>query len=177
VIALLQRDARISYRALQYEFGFDTAFLDVLREELLFRGLARDDPGRGLVWTGSPAPLVASPTVRPPHEAYVEPSLVPEPAPVMPRATPANGPVMLLEHTATPPASATTPEAAPALGPRAPEAERRQLTVLFCDLVGSTDLSGRLDPEDLREVVRAYQETAAAVIQQFAGHIAQYLGD
>jgi class 3 adenylate cyclase len=57
------------------------------------------------------------------------------------------------------------------------EAERRQLTVLFCDLVGSTQLSGQLDPEDLRAVVRAYQEAAATVIQQYAGHIAQYLGD
>jgi class 3 adenylate cyclase len=56
-------------------------------------------------------------------------------------------------------------------------AERRQLTVMFCDLVGSTDLSGRLDPEDLREVVRAYQEAAAEVIQCYDGHIAQYLGD
>src|SRR5262245_44359051 len=58
-----------------------------------------------------------------------------------------------------------------------PEAERRQLTVLFCDLVDSTQLSQQLDPEDLRQVVRAYQETAAAVIQRFEGHIAQYLGD
>src|SRR5262249_1554833 len=54
---------------------------------------------------------------------------------------------------------------------------RRQLTVLFCDLVGSTQLSGQLDPEDLRAVVRAYQEAAAAVIQPYEGHIAQYLGD
>jgi len=59
----------------------------------------------------------------------------------------------------------------------APEAERRQLTVLFCDLVGSTQLSGQLDPEDLRAVVRAYQESAAEVIQRYEGHIAQYLGD
>jgi predicted ATPase/class 3 adenylate cyclase len=59
----------------------------------------------------------------------------------------------------------------------APEAERRQLTVLFCDLVGSTQLSGQLDPEDWRAVVRAYQEAAAAVIQLYEGHIAQYLGD
>src|SRR5215813_8715539 len=58
-----------------------------------------------------------------------------------------------------------------------PEAERRQLTVLFCDLVDSTLLSQQLDPEDLRQVVRAYQETAAEVIQRFEGHIAQYLGD
>src|SRR5712691_12155716 len=58
-----------------------------------------------------------------------------------------------------------------------PAAERRQLTVLFCDLVDSTALASRLDPEDLREVVRAYQQTCATVIQRFEGHIAQYLGD
>ena len=58
-----------------------------------------------------------------------------------------------------------------------PEAERRRLTVLFCDLVDSTRLAGRLDPEDFREVVRAYHQTCAAVIQRFDGYIAQYLGD
>src|SRR5712691_3397584 len=67
-------------------------------------------------------------------------------------------------------------------GPRTPDsgltsAERRQLTVMFCDLVGSMALSEQLDPEELREVVRAYQQTCAAVIGRFAGHIAQYLGD
>jgi class 3 adenylate cyclase/predicted ATPase len=60
---------------------------------------------------------------------------------------------------------------------RHPEAERRQLTVLFCDLVDSTVLAGQLDPEELREVVRAYQEACAKVIARFEGHIAQYLGD
>src|SRR5215475_10239182 len=59
----------------------------------------------------------------------------------------------------------------------APEAERRQLTVLFCDLVDSTVLARQLDPEELREVVRAYQEVCAKVIARFEGHIAQYLGD
>jgi class 3 adenylate cyclase len=76
--------------------------------------------------------------------------------------------------------SATSDSAAsppPALTRGTLEAERRQLTVLFCDLVDSTWLSQQLDPEDLRQVVRAYQETAAAVIQRFEGHIAQYLGD
>src|SRR5262249_8528361 len=57
------------------------------------------------------------------------------------------------------------------------EAERRQLTVMFCDLVGSTALSTQLDPEDLRDVVRAYQQTCAEAIQRYEGHIAQYLGD
>ena len=61
--------------------------------------------------------------------------------------------------------------------PPTPDAERRQLTMLFCDLVDSTALSGQLDPEDLREVVRAYQDTCAKVIARFEGHIAQYLGD
>ena len=67
--------------------------------------------------------------------------------------------------------------ALPHVARRTPDAERRQLTVMFCDLVDSTLLASQLDPEDWREVVRAYQETAAAVIQRFDGHIAQYLGD
>jgi TOMM system kinase/cyclase fusion protein len=57
------------------------------------------------------------------------------------------------------------------------DAERRQLTVLFCDLVDSTVLASRLDPEELRDVVRAYQEACGKVIARFDGHIAQYLGD
>lgn len=62
-------------------------------------------------------------------------------------------------------------EAAPA------EAERRQLTVLFCDLVDSTGLAAKLDPEDLREVMRAFQDTCAETIARFGGHIARYMGD
>src|SRR5215510_6454078 len=60
---------------------------------------------------------------------------------------------------------------------RTPEAERRQLTVLFCDLVDSSMLASQLDPEEWREVVRAYQDTCAKVIARFDGHFAQYLGD
>ena len=58
-----------------------------------------------------------------------------------------------------------------------PEAERRQLTVMFCDMVGSTTLSAQLDLEEYRELVRAYQQASAAVIDRFDGYIAQYLGD
>lgn len=58
-----------------------------------------------------------------------------------------------------------------------PKTERRQLTVMFCDLVDSTGLAKKLDPEDLREVVRSYQHSAEQVIQRFGGHVAQYLGD
>ena len=59
----------------------------------------------------------------------------------------------------------------------APDAERRHLTVMFCDLVGSTALSATLDPEDLREVLHAHHELCAKLIGRFDGHIAQYLGD
>ena len=57
------------------------------------------------------------------------------------------------------------------------QAERRQLTVLFCDLVGSTALAHRLDPEALRELMQAYQQACSRVIERYAGHVAQYLGD
>ena len=60
---------------------------------------------------------------------------------------------------------------------RSPEAERRQLTVMFCDLVDSTKLSRHLDPEEYRDVVRAYQRVCTDVIQRYDGHIAQLLGD
>jgi class 3 adenylate cyclase/tetratricopeptide (TPR) repeat protein len=56
-------------------------------------------------------------------------------------------------------------------------AERRQLTVMFCDLVGSTELSQRLDPEDLREVNRAYQDACKAAIERYDGYVARYMGD
>jgi len=55
--------------------------------------------------------------------------------------------------------------------------ERRHLTVMFCDLVGSTELSNRLDPEDLRAIIREYQEVCGKVVARYEGHIAQYLGD
>ncbi len=57
------------------------------------------------------------------------------------------------------------------------KAERRQLTVMFCDIVGSTELSDRLDPEDLRELLRRYQQRCGRIIDDAHGHIAQYLGD
>ena len=67
-----------------------------------------------------------------------------------------------------------------AAAPDAPapaDAERRQLTVMFCDLVGSTPLSSRLDPEDLREVIAAYHRAVAEVVAGFDGFVAKYMGD
>jgi class 3 adenylate cyclase len=77
-------------------------------------------------------------------------------------------------------------DAIAALGAEAPtspdaparvDAERRQLTVMFCDLVGSTELSARLDPEDLREVIAAYHRAVAEIVAGFDGFVAKYMGD
>src|SRR5437879_5725391 len=149
VIALLRQRGRVAYRTLKVQFTLDDDALEALKDELLYaQTLARDDDDRILVWTGD-AQTPSSPP--PPSSQHASPPATPEAA---------------LLQTAPPPAA-----------PSAPEAERRQLTVLFCDLVGSTALSAQLDPEELREVVRAYQDTCAKVIARFEGHIAQYLGD
>ena len=75
-------------------------------------------------------------------------------------------------------AKAPTAEAPPTL-PKSPQdtAERRQVTVMFSDLVGSTALSARMDPEDLREVISAYQKCVAETVQRFSGFVAKYMGD
>jgi class 3 adenylate cyclase/tetratricopeptide (TPR) repeat protein len=148
-LAMLQRRGRVTYRTLQRQFNLDDAALEDLKEALLYaHPHVADDPGHGLRWRG-------------------ETTSTPPPVPSAPPPAP---------RLAAQDLHATQAEPSPT-GPRTPEAERRQLTVLFCDLVDSTVLASRLDPEEWREVVRAYQSTCAAVIQRYDGHIAQYLGD
>jgi class 3 adenylate cyclase/tetratricopeptide (TPR) repeat protein len=77
-------------------------------------------------------------------------------------------------RNAAPPVASESEQATP---PTAPPAERRQLTVMFGDLVDSTALSARLDPEDLRAVIGAYHRVAAAVIERAGGFVAKYMGD
>ena len=149
VLELLQRHKRVTYRALQRQFDLDAAYLEDLKAEIIeARQLAVDEGGRVLVWTGAADAPAAS--------ALPLPPAVPQPA------VPHDAPL----HDVAPPAL-----------DGASEAQRRQLTVLFCDLVDSTPLARQLDPEDYREVVRAYQTACADVIQRFDGYIAQYLGD
>jgi class 3 adenylate cyclase/tetratricopeptide (TPR) repeat protein len=76
----------------------------------------------------------------------------------------------------TPSVDATTASSAPSAQPE-DRAERRQVTVMFSDLVGSTALSARMDPEDLREVISAYQNCVADSVQRFGGFVAKYMGD
>jgi len=61
--------------------------------------------------------------------------------------------------------------------PQEPTADRRLLSVLFCDLVGSTALSAQLDPEDMHDLTRRYQDSVAGAITRFGGYVAKYLGD
>ena len=75
-----------------------------------------------------------------------------------------------------PSADAATTSSAPSAPPE-DRAERRQVTVMFSDLVGSTALSARMDPEDLREVISAYQKCVAETVQRFGGFVAKYMGD
>ena len=97
-------------------------------------------------------------------------------------------PLPALRHAEKPTAPAAErdlPAAAPALSSpvapaalaAAPEAERRQLTVMFCDLVGSTALSTGMDPEDLRDVIASYQSRCSAAIRHYDGFVAKYMGD
>jgi class 3 adenylate cyclase len=150
VVKLLQQRGRLTYRSLKVQFQLDDATCEALKDELLFSHPVVDHEGRGVVWTGAA------------------------------EAQPARVSTSLSAQTSQ---QSTAEEKSPTqVAPlstehRLPEAERRQLTVMFCDLVDSTKLSSQLDPEEYREVVRAYQHTCSEIIQRYDGHIAQLLGD
>src|SRR5215510_16289120 len=148
-IAMLQRRGRVTYQTLKLQFQLDEEHLEALKDAILFaHPQVVDEAGRGMVWHG---------------DAGVIPPSTP--------ASPQSAEPAVTSALRAGPTAISPPEPLP------PDAERRQLTVLFCDLVDSTVLASQLDPEDLRAVVRAYQEVCAKVIARFEGHIAQYLGD
>jgi class 3 adenylate cyclase/predicted ATPase len=149
VITLLKRQGRVSYRALKRRFDLSDEYIDDLKEEILYvhESSVAADE-RGFTWTGETEDIQV--TASPPDQA--------EPQPVIELDQPT--------QIASPP-----PE------PHTPDAERRQLTILFTDLVDSTKLSSQLDAEDYREIVRAYQAACAEVIERFECHLAQTLGD
>ena len=147
-IAMLQRRGRLTYSTLQRQFQLDDAALAALKDELLYsQPHVVDDVGRGLVWAGA----TGTPS-----------DLTPSPVPPL-SAESSQGQTV----QAVPPPGA----------PRSADAERRQLTVMFIDIVESTALSSQLDPEDLREVIQAYQQVCSDITKRFDGHVAQLLGD
>ncbi len=124
VIELLRSRGRVTYRALKRQFDLDDDFLEDLKDEIIkAQQLAVDENSEILVWTGETEGIPAS----------------------------TSQPVQTSEQ---PPAQQDQPSQAdsPPPEPPTPDAERRQLTVMFCDLADSTKLSGQLDPEDLRDV-------------------------
>jgi class 3 adenylate cyclase len=150
VVQLLQQRGRLTYRALQVQFQLDDATCEALKAEVLFAHPVVDHEGRGLIWTGA--------AEAPPARLSAAPSAQTSPPPPAEAEPPPQGAPLATEQ-------------------HIPDAERRQLTVMFCDLVDSTKLSSQLDPEDYRDVVRGYQKVCAEVITRFDGHIAQLLGD
>ena len=155
---LLRQEGRVSYRGIKRRFEIDDAFVEDLKAELVeARRLALDEEGRVLVWRGSPA--------------------------AAPAAAPRGG-----ERPATPggPWSERRP-----LQPYTPphlvravlksrstmEGERKQVTVLHCDVAGSTELSQRLDAEAMHTVMDRVLRVAAEVVHRHGGTVNQYLGD
>jgi class 3 adenylate cyclase len=150
VLDLLQRQGRVSYRALKRRFDLDDEYLEDLKAEIIqAQRLAVDEDGVVLVWSGEISPQQPSPVALSPQR----------------------------DKQSDTPEDRARPDSPLVAEREVSDAERRQLTVLFCDLADSTTLAGQLDPEDLREVIQAYQATCAEVVQRFDGHIAQYLGD
>jgi len=147
VRALLQRQERASYRALKQEFNLDDEYLEDLKTELIEAQRIAVDEG-GTVLVWTGAASVPSSTFQ------------------VPRSTQPPSPSFQSSGVLHP-----TPYVSRAAG------ERRQLTVMFCDLVGSTELAEQLDPEEWRAVVQTYQQTCSEIIRRFNGTIAQYLGD
>ncbi len=161
VTALLQRQGRASYRALKLRFNLDDDYLATLKEELIdAQRVAVDEDSKVLVWAGKEANAESENR----GTGETEKSSL---ASSVQRLEPEGQRRASTAQTLDSRLRDTRPDAA----------ERRQLTVMFCDLVGSTMLSEQLDPEEYREVVRTYQDTCTMVIRRYAGHLAQHLGD
>ena len=147
VLELLRSQRRVSYRALKREFDIDDDYIEDLKEEIIEAQQLAVDEN-GRILVWMGERGDAPPPSSQPARLAAQPGIE--------RAQPASG------------------ESPPTSGQGA---ERRQLTVMFVDLVDSTRLSSELDPEIYREIVREYQRSCSEVVAAFSGHIAQLLGD
>jgi class 3 adenylate cyclase/tetratricopeptide (TPR) repeat protein len=150
-IALLQRRGRVTYRTLKLQFNLDDDHLEALKEELLYsQSQIRDEDCRGLVWTSDTSPTASSPSAATPLGAHD-------------RAPLTYTPPHLAEKILT--------------SRSALEGERKQVTVLFCDMTNSTLLAERLGPEAMHTLLNNFFELALAAIHRYEGTINQFLGD
>jgi class 3 adenylate cyclase/tetratricopeptide (TPR) repeat protein len=158
VVWRLVTEGRISYRRIKLSFALDDDGLEELRSELIgIKRVAADVDGEHLV-------LASEGRLARPEGAALS-----QPLPALRLAERLPAPAIERDLPLAPPVSS-----APAA---APDAERRQLTVMFCDLVGSTALSTGMDPEDLRDVIASYQSRCSAAVRHYDGFVAKYMGD
>src|SRR5215472_10652088 len=164
VLWRLVTEGSISYRRIKLSFGLDNDGLEELRRELIvIKRVAADLDGEILVWALDG------------RAAQPEPLPLPQPLRALGQVEKPTAPAA--EHDLPVAAPVSSASVAPAAIAAAPEAERRQLTVMFCDLVGSTALSTGMDPEDLRDVIASYQSRCSAAIRHYDGFVAKYMGD
>jgi class 3 adenylate cyclase len=153
VVWRLVTEGRISYRRIKLSFALDDDGLEELRSELIgIKRVAADVDGERLV-------------------------LASEGRLARPEGTELSQPLPALRLAERPPAPAIERELPTAAPVAAPDAQRRQLTVMFCDLVGSTALSTAMDPEDLRDVITSFQSRCSAAIRHYDGFVAKFMGD
>jgi class 3 adenylate cyclase len=149
VIAMLQRRGRMTYRTLQRQFGLDDEALTDLKDELLYaHPEMRDDAGRGLIWTGDSGIALQAPS---------------PPASTQDRAPLSYTPAYLAEKIFT--------------SRSALEGERKQVTVLFADLKGSTELIEGLDPEEAHQLLDPALHVMMDAVHRYEGTVHQVLGD
>src|SRR6266568_1119891 len=158
VLDLLQREKRVSYRALKRRFDLDNDHLEDVKDELIYaKKLAVDEDNRVLVWTGDQAAASAPPPVPGP------PALAVTPAPDHEREPLSYTPKHLAEKILT--------------SRSALEGERKQVTVLFCDLANSTPIAERIGPEAMHTLLNRFFEIALNEGHRYEGTINQFLGD
>jgi class 3 adenylate cyclase len=152
-VAMLQRQSRVSYRALKRQFDLDDDYLEDLKNEILYtQSLVLEDGERGLIWTGETAPVS-----EPSHEEHPNVTSASTPYPR------AYTPPHLVEKILT--SHATL------------QGERKQVTVLFCDLANSTGLAEQLGPEAMHAVLNQFFALALDAVHRYEGTINQFLGD
>src|SRR5215510_12240747 len=157
IIDLLTRQGRVSYSALKRRFDLDDDYLNDLKDELLYVHPVRDDEGRGLVWAGEQASAPAPPLVP------ETPVLTSAPASDQAREPVSYTPKHLAEKILT--------------SRSALEGERKQVTVLFCDLANSTPIAERIGPEHMHTLLNRFFELALTEVHLYEGTINQFLGD
>jgi predicted ATPase/class 3 adenylate cyclase len=151
VLAILQSRGRVTYRALKRQFNLDDDFLDDLKAEIIkAQRLAVDEDGEVLVWIGSVATAAPLPAVTTAAEESERTPL---------SYTPRHLATKILQSKA------------------ALEGERKQVTVLFCDLANSTGLAERLGPEVMHAVLNQFFDLALDEVHRYEGTINQFLGD